>query len=75
VERLLEKKNLGWGELAFVGDDVNDHPVLEKAGFSACPSDAAGTTSSIVNYVCKRAGGHGAVREVCDFIISAKNAS
>jgi len=75
VKRLLEKKNLRWDELAFIGDDVNDHAVLKEAGFSACPADAQGMTDSIVKYVCKRTGGHGAVREVCDLIISAKNTS
>jgi N-acylneuraminate cytidylyltransferase len=69
--RLLEKWGLGWQHLAYVGDDLNDLPVLEQAGFSACPADAAPEVARRVHYVCRKNGGHGAVREVCDFIVEA----
>jgi YrbI family 3-deoxy-D-manno-octulosonate 8-phosphate phosphatase len=70
--RLLEKWGLAWNEIAFVGDDLNDLPVLERAGFAACPADAAPEVVRQVHYVCHRAGGHGAVREVCHFILDAR---
>ena len=70
VEQLLRESGLGWENLAYVGDDVNDHCVLTKAGLSACPADAPGVTREKVKYVCQRAGGHGAVREVCEIILA-----
>jgi len=70
LTRLLERRGCTWSETGFVGDDLNDLPALQKAGFSACPADAAGEVRQAVQYVCARPGGHGAVREVCDLIRS-----
>ena len=66
----MRESDLDWENLAYVGDDVNDHCVLTKAGLSACPADAPGVTREKVKYVCRRAGGHGAVREVCEIILA-----
>ena len=68
VERFLADHNLEWTALAYVGDDLNDLDVLKRAGFSACPADAAPEVRAAVHYVCRRPGGHGAVREVCDLL-------
>jgi len=72
VESLLAKAGAGWEELAYVGDDVNDHAVLSRAGLSACPLDAPARTRRMVKYVCRRPGGCGAVREVCELILAAR---
>ena len=73
MAELIERRGLRWGDVAFVGDDVNDHAVLAKVGLSACPRDAPGDTCRKVMYVCRAPGGHGAVREVCELILSARN--
>ncbi|HTP80730.1 MAG TPA: HAD-IIIA family hydrolase [Bacteroidota bacterium] len=59
-------------EIAYVGDDVPDIPVLRKAGFSACPHDAVVEVSKLVDYRCRRSGGEGAVREVIDLILRSR---
>jgi len=69
------KKKLGLtdAEVAYVGDDEPDLPVLKHVGFSACPSDAMPQVLSQVDFVCRRRGGAGAVREVIDLILDAQS--
>jgi len=55
--------------IAYIGDDEFDLPVLKCAGFSAAPADAVSLVRKHVQYVCLRGGGHGAVREVIDLIL------
>jgi len=66
---VLGELGLDWNNLAYAGDDLNDLPVIEKAGFSACPSDAARQTRAAAKYVCRNPGGRGAVREMCELIL------
>jgi 3-deoxy-D-manno-octulosonate 8-phosphate phosphatase (KDO 8-P phosphatase) len=61
-------------QIAFMGDDVIDVPVLRKVGFSATPLDALPEVLAVVDYVATRNGGCGAVREVCDHILKARGA-
>lgn len=61
-------------EIAYMGDDVIDVPVLRRVGFSAAPADALFEARSVVDYVASCAGGCGAVREVCDHILKARGA-
>jgi len=68
MDKLLKELGLNWDQLAFVGDDLNDLGILKRAGFSACPCDAAPEVTKSVDYVCHTAGGYGAVREACDLI-------
>jgi len=59
-------------EIAYIGDDEPDLSVLEKVGFSAAPCDAVEAVRKSVDYVCKRNGGRGAVREVVDLILRSR---
>lgn len=59
-------------ECAFVGDELFDIPVLERAGFAATPPHAPAVVKKACDYVTKKEGGHGAVRELCDLILEAK---
>jgi YrbI family 3-deoxy-D-manno-octulosonate 8-phosphate phosphatase len=72
IEDLMKKYSLTWDEIAFVGDDINDIPVMQKAGFAATPADATEINKKIAHYTTKAIGGHGAVREVCDLLLSLK---
>jgi YrbI family 3-deoxy-D-manno-octulosonate 8-phosphate phosphatase len=72
IEKLLQKYSLKWEEIAFIGDDINDIPVLKKVGFAAAPANATTLNKKIVDYVTKTDGGHGAVREVCDLLLNLK---
>ncbi len=58
-------------ETAFIGDDVGDLDVLKLVGFSAAPVDAHPSIIDVVDFVASVGGGHGAVREVIDLLLSA----
>ena len=72
AEAVIKKYNLCFDEVVYIGDDINDIPLLEKVGFSCCPFDAVEEVKKIVNHVCKAKGGEGAVREVVDIIVGEK---
>jgi 3-deoxy-D-manno-octulosonate 8-phosphate phosphatase (KDO 8-P phosphatase) len=59
-------------EIAFVGDDLPDLPLLRKVGLSAATADAHETVREHVDMVTTACGGAGAVREVCEAILKAK---
>jgi 3-deoxy-D-manno-octulosonate 8-phosphate phosphatase (KDO 8-P phosphatase) len=59
-------------EVAYMGDDVNDLPLLRKVGLSAAPADARPEVRAAVHFVARAAGGRGAVRELCDLLAAAR---
>jgi 3-deoxy-D-manno-octulosonate 8-phosphate phosphatase (KDO 8-P phosphatase) len=68
-EDLLAKTGLSDHQIAYVGDDVIDLPILRRVGFAAAPADAVPDVLPHVHYVAKAGGGWGAVREVCDLLL------
>ena len=58
-------------EVCFMGDDVNDLSAMELAGFSAAPDNAHEKVKLEVDYVTKKGGGNGAVRELIDLLINS----
>jgi 3-deoxy-D-manno-octulosonate 8-phosphate phosphatase (KDO 8-P phosphatase) len=73
LQEIMKLYSLAESEIAYVGDDILDLPVLTKVGFSAAPQNAVHEVKMRVDYVCKSQGGHGAVREVIDLILKAQN--
>ena len=69
---LLQKLNLSADSVAYVGDDVIDLPVMTKVGFAIAVANAHDTVKQYANLITEKSGGHGAVREVCDFILKAQ---
>jgi len=69
IEKLAKKYNLEFENIAYIGDDVNDLPVLENIGLSFAPSDAISEIKQIVDYVTFKKSGEGALREAIDFIM------
>lgn len=70
VMRQIQKRHiLREEEIAFMGDDLFDLPILHAVGFSAAPKNARSEVKKAVDYVTKADGGHGAVRELIDFIL------
>jgi len=59
-------------EVAYMGDDVNDIPLLRRVGLSAAPADAFPDVLSAVRFVSRYPGGRGAVRELCELILAAR---
>lgn len=72
LDDLQQKLNLNDNDIAYMGDDINDVPVLKRVGFAIAPANSFDYVQRAVDYVCQYQGGDGAVREACDFILHAK---
>jgi 3-deoxy-D-manno-octulosonate 8-phosphate phosphatase (KDO 8-P phosphatase) len=68
-ESIKKKFHFADGDIAYIGDDEFDLPVLKRAGFSAAPADAVPLVIKHVHYICHHGGGNGAVREVIELIL------
>lgn len=68
IKEIADKNNLSLDEIAFIGDDINDLPALKTVGFSAAPADSSHLILNAVDYICKKNGGHGALREIVELI-------
>ena len=69
LQELMEKMGLNAEEVAFVGDDLPDLPVMRYVGFGAAVANAVEEVRREADYVTSRAGGDGAVREVIEYIL------
>lgn len=72
VQELASRYGLSMAQVAYIGDDVNDLEALKAVGFSATPADGMPQVAAAVDYVCRRRGGEGAVREVIEMILAAR---
>ncbi len=72
MQELLNLLNLDWENLAYMGDDWNDYPILAKAGFAACPFDGEDAIKEYVDFISPNCGGKGAVRQLIDLILHAQ---
>ena len=70
LPKICKKYKVSKSEIAYIGDDLNDHEIMKKVGFSATPSDGMPAIKLISDYICKTKGGHGAFREFCDLILN-----
>ena len=61
-----DELGIGFDEVAYVGDDINDLPVLEAVGLAACPADAMPRVIDACDVVLNKRGGEGCVRELLD---------
>ncbi len=64
IEQYLNQKNLGWDDVWYIGNDVNDLGALEKAKLSICPADAVKKVRKTVDVVLKTIGGKGILSEI-----------
>ncbi|HTM27663.1 MAG TPA: HAD-IIIA family hydrolase [Vicinamibacterales bacterium] len=71
-EQILSHAGLGDHEVGYMGDDLQDLPVLRRAGFSAAPADAAPEVRRAVQWVSASGGGRGAVRECIEHVLRAQ---
>jgi 3-deoxy-D-manno-octulosonate 8-phosphate phosphatase (KDO 8-P phosphatase) len=72
LEKLMEEKGINYGNLAYLGDDLNDLAVMKEARFAGCPKDAAAEIKEISDLVSQFEGGNGAVREIITHLLKAK---
>jgi 3-deoxy-D-manno-octulosonate 8-phosphate phosphatase (KDO 8-P phosphatase) len=66
---ILKNTGLKTEEIAFIGDEIFDMPILEKVGFAATVPNAVDKVKKAAHYVTKIEGGYGAVREIIDMIL------
>ncbi|MCH7409033.1 HAD-IIIA family hydrolase [Belliella sp. DSM 111904] len=72
LAEILETLELALDEVAYIGDDLIDLPILCKVGLSVSPSDALPYVQQKVDFVSSRKGGYGVFREVGDAVLIAK---
>lgn len=73
LQELLDKLTLSAEQVAYIGDDLIDQPIMQRVGLAVAVADAHPLLLPHAHYVTKIAGGHGAVREICDLILLAQD--
>ena len=71
-ETLLKEVNLSKDQITYVGDDVVDLPIMSQLDFAIAVQNAHPFVKQHAHWITDRNGGHGAVRDVCEFILEAK---
>ncbi len=71
AQALLAGLGVDWDDVAVIGDDWPDLPLIERCGFSCAPPGAHEEVRSRVDHVTRAAGGEGAAREFCDILLHA----
>lgn len=74
AEEICRELGITLDEVAFIGDDLNDLPLLRKVGFSASPCNTPDYVKQEVKYVTVAHGGHGAFREFVEKILQDNGA-
>lgn len=73
AKEIALREGVSLQQIAFIGDEVNDHKLLKETGFSACPQSAPEYTKKIVSFVVPTDGGKGAFRDFVFEILRRKN--
>ena len=71
-EALLKDKNMSHEQIAYVGDDVVDLPVMSRVGLAIAVQNAHPFVKTHSDWVTQASGGRGAVREICEMFLSSK---
>jgi len=71
-DRILQQVGLGDAEVAYMGDDLLDLPVLARVGLSAAPAEGAPEVKARVHWISSSNGGRGAARELVEFVLRAQ---
>jgi 3-deoxy-D-manno-octulosonate 8-phosphate phosphatase (KDO 8-P phosphatase) len=73
-EALMHECGLSYHEVAYMGDDILDLPILRRVGLAAMPANGDPLLKEHVHLVSQYSGGQGAVRELCELILKAQGA-
>ena len=71
-EALCQTQNLTAEQIAYVGDDLVDMPVMKRVGLSIAVADAHDLVRQHAHWITRHGGGHGAVRDVCELLMEAQ---
>ncbi len=72
IRDMATRHGVSLRQVAYIGDDVNDLEALKAVGLSAAPADGLPQVLQIVDYVCEKRGGEGAVREIAELILQSR---
>lgn len=74
LRRFADKEGLRLSEICFMGDDVNDVPAMNLAGLAAAPANAQPVARECATFIATSNGGNGAVRELVEAVLAARQA-
>ena len=74
AQAILDALGLDWHQAAAMGDDWPDLPMLSRSALACAPANAHTECLALADFVTPLAGGHGAVRAVCDLLLTATGA-
>ena len=72
IRDMAARHGIALQQIAYIGDDVNDMEALKAVGVSAAPADGLPQVREVVDYVCQKKGGEGAVRELIELILQSR---
>ncbi|MBB6147041.1 3-deoxy-D-manno-octulosonate 8-phosphate phosphatase (KDO 8-P phosphatase) [Silvibacterium bohemicum] len=72
VREIMAKENISIDEIAYVGDDIIDLPVMRECGLAIAVANARPQVKAVAHYITPSSGGHGAGRDAVEFILEAK---
>ena len=72
LSEFIRTEGIGWEELGYLGDDLNDLAGMKKAGFAGCPADSCEEVKAVCDYVSGVQGGHGAVRDIIAWLLKQR---
>ncbi|WP_370680352.1 KdsC family phosphatase [Comamonas sp. GB3 AK4-5] len=74
AQSILDALGLDWSQAAAMGDDWPDLPMMQRSALACAPANAHAECAALAHWVTPQAGGHGAVRAVCDLLLTATGA-
>ncbi len=72
-EEFLSKYKFSTEQVLYMGDDITDYFVMQKAGFGACPADAAPEIKGIADYISQLPAAEGCVRDIVEQVLRVQN--
>jgi 3-deoxy-D-manno-octulosonate 8-phosphate phosphatase (KDO 8-P phosphatase) len=72
MDRLFEEEELSGDEVAYLGDDLPDLPAMNRAGLACAVGDAVAEVRERADWISRRPGGRGAVRELVEFVLRSQ---
>ena len=72
LEEFIQEESIGYEELGYLGDDLNDLAGMSHVGFAGCPADACEEIKAVCHYVSSVKAGHGAVRDIISHLLKQR---
>lgn len=72
IKKICDNLSINIENVCYIGDDINDIEAIKAVGFGCCPANAIEEVKSVAKYISTFNGGNGAIREICDYILTAK---